>query len=167
MIGSDNRFSALLNSISDLLTEAYAGPPDPRATWFVDNAPDAGIFGILAGITAQEASTPVDSRGNAGSTIAAHAEHLRWSLANANATFRGEPWNPDWSESWRTIRTSPSEWDWLRDDLRRQFENLRDAIQAQEELSGEVLNGVIALIPHAAYHLGTIRQMLERVRERQ
>jgi hypothetical protein len=80
--------------------------------------------------------------------------------------MRGEAWNPNWSESWRTIRTDPSEWDRLRRELRQEFETLRDAILKQDELPGEYMNGVIALIPHAAYHLGTIRQILERVREK-
>jgi hypothetical protein len=158
--------SILTASVAELLTEAYAGPPDPNSTWFIDNAPDSSILGILAGISAEEASRPTDGRGDPGSTIAAHVEHLRWSLANSNATLRGEPWNPNWGESWKTIRTDPSEWDRLRTALRQEFETLRDAIQRQSELPGEYLNGVLALIPHAAYHLGTIRQILERVREK-
>jgi hypothetical protein len=158
--------STLTASIADLLTEAYAGPPNPAATWFIDNEPDSGVLGILGGVSAKEASTPVDGKGEAGSTIAAHAAHLHWSLGNTNATMRGEAWNPNWSESWRTIRTDPTEWDRLRMELRQEFETLRDAILKQDELPGEYLNGVIALIPHAAYHLGTIRQMLERVREK-
>jgi hypothetical protein len=157
--------STLTASIADLLTEAYAGPPDPSTTWFIDNEPDSGVLGILAGVSATEASTPVDGKGEAGSTIAAHAQHLHWTLSNTNATMRGEAWNPNWSESWRTIRTDPSEWDRLRTELRQEFETLRNAIRKQDELPGEYLNGVVALIPHAAYHLGTIRQMLERVRE--
>jgi hypothetical protein len=60
--------------------------------------------------------------------------------------MRGEPWNPNWGESWKTIRTDPSEWDRLRTDLRQEFETLRDAIQRQSELPGEYLNGVLALI---------------------
>jgi hypothetical protein len=157
--------STLTNSISVLLSEAYVGPPDPRSTWFIDNAPDAGILGILAGVSAEEASTPVDGTGDAGTTIAAHVEHLRWSLANTNATLRGEPWNPDWSESWRRLRVDSAEWDRLQANLRSEFETLVVAIQHQADLPGDYLNGVLALIPHAAYHLGVIRQMVERVRE--
>jgi hypothetical protein len=37
-------------------------------------------------------------------------------------------------------------------------------LKKQEELPGPYLNGVIALIPHAAYHLGTIRQMIARLK---
>jgi hypothetical protein len=157
--------SELTASIAVLLTEAYAGPPNPRETWFIDNDPDAGILGVLNHVSAEEASTPVDGKGDAGSTIAANVEHLRWSLANTNATIRGEPWNPNWGESWKTMRANPEEWDRLRGNLRQEFESLRDGILRQTELPGEYLNGVIALIPHAAYHLGVIRQMVERIRQ--
>lgn len=158
--------SQLVASIATLLTETYAGPPNPNETWFIDNEPDAGVLGIIRGVTAEEASTSVHAEGDAGSTIAAHVAHLRWSLANTNATLRGEPWNPNWEESWKTMDANPEAWDRLRDSLRQEFETLVAGIQQQTELPGEYLNGVIALIPHAAYHLGTIRQMIERVRSR-
>jgi hypothetical protein len=155
----------LVNSIAELLTEAYAGPPDPSSTWFIDNEPNSGILGILAGVSAVEASQPVDGMGNPGSTIAANAEHLRWSLALSNAALRGEPYQGNWKESWRLLNADPAEWDRLRVELRKEFESLREAIQNQTDLPDDYLNDVLALIPHAAYHLGTIRQMIERVRE--
>ncbi len=154
----------LVQSIADLLTEAYAGPPDPSSTWFIDNEPDSGILGILAGVSAAEASLSVDGSGGAGTTIAANAEHLRWSLANANAALRGEDYNGNWSESWNTFNADAAAWERLRQELRTEFETLRDAIQKQDDLSGDYLTGVLALLPHAAYHLGTVRQMVERVR---
>jgi hypothetical protein len=156
----------LIRSIVDLLIEAYAGPPNPAETWFIDNEPDSGILGILAGVSAAEASTPVDGKGDAGSTIAANAEHLRWSLANANAQIRNETYNPNWSDSWLLINADEVGWDRLRQELRSEFETLRDALQRLEDLPSEYFTGVLALIAHAAYHLGTIRQMLERVRAR-
>lgn len=155
----------LINSINELLTEAYAGPPDPTVTWFVDNEPDAGILSLLAEVTAQEASTSVDGSGAAGTSIAANAEHLRWSLSNATGALRGEPYRSNWAESWHLREVDESEWDHLRQSLRAEFEALREALSEQQELPGVFLNGVLALIPHAAYHLGTMRQMLERVRE--
>ncbi|HEX7976104.1 MAG TPA: DinB family protein [Anaerolineales bacterium] len=157
--------AALIDSIAVLLTEAYAGPPNPSSTWFIDNEPDSGILGILAGVSAAEASRPMDRIGNPGSTIAAHAEHLRWSLAQGNAALRGEPFQENWKESWRLIQADPAEWDRLRAELRADFEALREAIRGQSDLSGDDLTGVLALLPHAAYHLGNIRQMIERVRE--
>ena len=48
--------SVLIELIVTLITEAYAGPPNAKSTWFVDNEPDAGIFGAIKGITASQAS---------------------------------------------------------------------------------------------------------------
>lgn len=159
-------FTALVNSINILLTEAYAGPPDPSSTWFIDNEPDSGILGVLAGVSAAEASQPVDGVGKPGSTIAANAEHLRRSLAQTNAQLRGEPFDENWAESWRLLDADHAGWDRLRADLRKEFETLLDEIKKQTELPIENLTGALALLPHAAFHLGLIRQMIERVREK-
>lgn len=154
----------LINSIVDLLTEAYAGPPNPSVTWFVDNEPDAGILNLLSEVSAEEASTSVDGSGRPGTTIAANAEHLRWSMANANSALRGGDYQSNWKESWNMLTVDEAAWDRLRQALRAEFESLCESIKMQEELPGPFLNGVLALIPHAAFHLGVIRQMLERVR---
>ena len=157
---------ALLNAVVYLLTEAYAGPPNPAETWFIDNEPDSGILGLLAHVSAAEASRSVDGSGKPGTTIAANAEHLRWSLANANAAFQGLSYQGSWKESWALTGANDAEWDRLRKALRDEYEALLQNVQQQDDLPGEYLNGVLALVPHAAYHLGTIRQMIERVRER-
>jgi hypothetical protein len=155
--------NVVIQSIVDLLTEAYAGPSDPSATWFIDNEPDSGVFGILAGISAAEASTSVDGSGESGTTIASHTEHLRWSLGMMNSAIRGESLG-DWKESWQVLSTDETGWDLLRSALRTEFETLREALHSQTHLPEEYLTGTIALLPHAAYHLGTIRQMVERVK---
>ncbi len=155
--------TTVIRSIVELLTEAYAGPPNPSSPWFIENEPDSGILGILKGVSAAEASTSVDGSGARGTTIAANAEHLRWSLANANAALRGEELGT-WSESWNLIGADPAAWERLQAALRQEYETLRQAIQNQAELEGDYLTGVLALLPHAAYHRGTIRQQIERVR---
>jgi hypothetical protein len=115
--------SMLTESIIILLTEAYPGPPDPTATWFIDNDPDSGILGILRDVTAVEASTSVDGTGNPGTTIASHAEHLHWSLANMNRAMSGGDFGK-WSESWDLKEANAAEWDRLRRELRKEFEQL-------------------------------------------
>lgn len=153
----------LMNSVVELLIEAYAGPPNPSATWFIDNEPDSGILGILATVSPVEASRSVDGSGASGTTIAANAEHLRWSLEMMNRAIRGESFG-EWKESWRLLTSDEAGWDRLRGELRSEFETLSQALKSQVELQEEYLSGVLALLPHAAYHLGTIRQMIERVR---
>ena len=131
--------------------------------WFIDNEPNSGVLGILAGVSAIEASTSVDGSGETGSTIAANTEHLRWSLATMNAAIRGEA-QGDWKESWRMLYADKAEWERLRSMLRAEFEWPWQALMSQTDLPEEYLSGALALLPHAAYHLGTIRQMIERVR---
>jgi hypothetical protein len=153
----------VIQSIITLFSEAYLGPADVSSTWFIDNEPDSGIVGMIAQVTAKEASWSTN-RSQPGTTIAAHIEHLRWSLANANAALHGKPYLGSWSESWNTLDADEAMWDRLRHDLKKEFELLLENLQEQDELTGAYLTGVMALIPHAAYHLGTIRQQIERAR---
>jgi len=158
--------STLTQSIVELLTEAYIGPPDENSpTWFNDNDPDAGIFGQIRNVTAAEASASADNTGNPGTTVASHIEHLRWSLANASGAMRGEPYQSNWKASWTVTSINGQQWDDLRQQLRHEFDTICGLIQQQGQLEGPFLNGLLALVPHAAYHLATIRQILERVRE--
>ena len=153
----------VLESITTLFSEAYAGPADPSSTWFIDNEPDSGILGLIDRVSANEASWSANHN-QPGTTIASHVGHLRWSLANANGALQGKPYQGRWSESWNTLVANSDLWDRLRSDLRQEFELLHENIQKQNDLTGNYLTGVMALIPHAAYHLGTIRQLIERVR---
>jgi hypothetical protein len=156
--------SDVLQSIIILFSEAYSGPPDPSSTWFIDNEPDSGILGIIADVSALEASISTH-KNEPGTTIAAHVEHLRWSLANANRALQGEAYQGKWKESWNTLQADETRWEQLKSELRREFETLVENLKKQPDMDAEYLTGVMALIPHAAYHLGTIRQQIERVRE--
>jgi hypothetical protein len=139
----------------ELFSEAYDGPSHSY-TWFIDNAPKSGILGTLENLTAAQASQTTTS----GSTIAAHAEHLRWSLALTNAFVRGEQPDIKWSESWLVKQVNDSQWQNLHTDLRKEFSTLQEAMQKQQDFSDEqMLIGILTLVPHAAYHLGSIRQM--------
>jgi len=153
----------VIQSIITLFSEAYAGPPDPKSTWFIDNEPDSGILGLIRGMSAAEASWSTKD-GKPGTSVAAHVEHLRWSLANANRALEGQPYNGSWKESWNTLAADEAAWDRLRNELKREYQTLVEHLQKQTDLPGDYLTGVMALLPHAAYHLGTIRQQIERFR---
>jgi hypothetical protein len=140
----------------ELVSEAYDGP-NKAYTWFIDNAPKSGVLGTLEDISSEEASrTFVEN----GSSIAAHTEHLRWSLALSNAYMRGEQPKSPWSESWLVKTVNADEWNTLRANLRGEYETLRGGIEKQQDFSDEqILTGAFAFVGHAAYHLGAIRQM--------
>jgi hypothetical protein len=140
----------------ELFSEAYDGP-SKNYTWFIDNAPKSGMLGTLEDISSEEASrTFVEN----GSTIAAHTEHVRWSLALSNAYMRGEQPKSPWSESWLVKTVNADEWNTLRSSLRSEYETLRAGIEKQQGFSDEqILTGAFGFVAHAAYHLGSIRQM--------
>jgi hypothetical protein len=154
----------VIKSITSLFSEAYAGPSDPSSTWFIDNEPESGILGVIAGVSAREASWSSD-KNHPGTSIAANVEHLRWSLANANHALQGNEYQGNWKESWNTVEIDEAGWEYLKSELKNEFDTLLEAITQQPDLPGAYLTGVMALIPHAAYHLGSIRQLIERARQ--
>lgn len=144
----------------ELVTEAYEGP-QPHGSWFTGANAEAGFFGTLAGLTADAASRP--SRPG-GPSIAAHVEHLRWSLANVNATIRGAAWQPDWSASWSVGSVDEHAWRTLRAEVAREFAELRSTLESDPDMSDPLmLRGVLAIAPHAAYHLGAIRVVAKQI----
>ena len=150
-------------AIVEFLEEVYDGPKH-RYTWFIGNEPDSGLLGTIRGITAVEASTPVVEE---GTTVAAHIGHLRWTLLKANSFIRGENPSWDWSESWAVRRVDPEEWASLIGSLESEFRVLVQSIRwGIAWQSDEQYKEVLALIPHAAYHLGAIRQMVLMIRDR-
>jgi hypothetical protein len=144
------------NVLLELFTEAYDGP-NHSYTWFIDNAPKSGLLGTLEDISSDEASRTFIKN---GATIAAHTEHMRWSLAQTNAMMRDEQPSQNWSESWLTNVVTPDEWDRLRSNLRKEYETLRQGIEKQPNFSDQqILTGAFSFVAHAVYHLGSIRQM--------
>jgi len=143
--------------IIEFLDEVYDGPSH-TITWFINNDPESGLLGTVKKLTAEEASTPIIEN---GATIAAHVEHLRWSLNKTKSFLRGENPVRNWSESWRVRRIDPENWMLLIEQLRIEYDQLVQWFSSGVSLaSDEQLKEVLALIPHAAYHLGAIRQMV-------
>jgi len=151
------KMSEINSIISEFLEEAYDGPKN-LSTWFINNEPNSGLLGTISTINSDEASTPILKN---GTTVAAHVEHLRWSLNMINSQIKGE--NPQWlwSESWSIRNVNPDEWTKLVENLRNEYSQLIQTLSAGRVwISGESLKEILALIPHAAYHLGAIRQIV-------
>lgn len=153
----------VITSLITLLSEAYEGPLDGFPNRFISNEPGSGLFGTLNGLSAEEASLSFGGGDVKGSTIASHTEHLRWSLALSNALIRGDKPDGDWEKSWSVTTVSTAEWSDLREALRSEFEALRRSMQCTISLPEEYMIGGIAIVAHAAYHLGAIRSLVRLV----
>lgn len=146
---------AVLRAVLPILSEAFAGPADPRSTHFVNNAPDCGLFGTLAALTAEQASVAVDE---GGATAAAQAEHVRFSLDVSVRWMRGEREKADWARSWDVREVDDVAWAELREQLRRTYDAFVVMVH-QQPMDAELLEGLVATVAHAAYHLGALRQI--------
>ncbi len=133
--------------IQALLTEAFEGSSQ---VWFSDR--DTGLFSSVQDLTAEQVSK---------TGIAAHVEHLRWSLSKVNAMMRGERPAMDWAQSWRLKTVSEPEWQSLLGQLRLEYQTLQTNMPANPDLNDRMfVTSGVALVAHAAYHLGAIRQMM-------
>lgn len=144
-----------------LITEAYDGPTDPKATWFADNEPDCGVLGTLEKLNADAASQPLGPT-DAGSA-AAHAGHLLFALNLANRALRGEDAfaTAVWSDSWKHVQVDEGQWRALLAELRAEYESLLAAIDAGMPWKDEMsMTGIFGQLAHGAWHLGAIRQGL-------
>jgi hypothetical protein len=148
---------AIISSLLELLEELYVGSAG-KHTWVIDSKPGHGFTKSIEQIDAAQASTPTVE---GGSTIAAHTEHLRWSIRVALEFFDGKMPNPDWAESWRVREVNDEEWQKLQQDLLSAYEDLKHAIAEHKDWSNQQFTqGTLALVPHAAYHLGSIKQLI-------
>jgi len=154
----NNADTVFHRALSTLLTELFDGPPGNEA--FVLNPGDPGLLEQLEAIDATTASErPMPGK----TTIAAHVDHVRYSLTLLNRWAAGEenPWaSADWNASWQRTSVTEQEWRTLRDDLRREAETWQSAVAVRTDWDDIAAAGCLASAVHTAYHLGAIRQLL-------
>lgn len=151
--------SLLETSVKKMFREAFEGSPNPKETWFTNNESNSGIFGSLEGLSAEEASVFVY-----GTTLAAHANHVRYHMSGTNELFKSGSYpKMDWVKSWSITSVSEQRWKKVREELQSEYRTLMKALNIVEW--NELLaNEVLASLAHSAYHLGAIRQILKVVR---
>jgi hypothetical protein len=145
-----------------LFSELVDGATAPGGA-FMLNSGDAGLLRSLDNLSAAAASRSVDG----GATIAAHAQHLRYglSLMNRWAAEGGNPFaDAKWEAAWTTSIVSEAEWDEIRDGLRDEARRWMQALSIERDVSEVELTGMVASVPHLAYHLGAIRQIDKHAR---
>ncbi|RVT96498.1 hypothetical protein EOD41_20235 [Mucilaginibacter limnophilus] len=152
-----------IDSFLEIFDELYIGSYGKSFTWVIDRDPGQGFIDVIKAISAEDASRPLNQ---SGSTIAAHTEHLRWSLNYALTFFEGKQERRDWNESWKVKAVTTEEWKNLQSTLLNEYIAVRTAVLEATNLDNpQFLTGVMALLPHAAYHLGAIKQMVLMLKE--
>jgi hypothetical protein len=111
------------------------------------------MFGTLEKVTAAQASRRIG-----GSSIAAHANHVRFSLRATADWIRGDHSRKDWLESWKLSEVDDAGWSRLKEELRRAYEDAARAVESDGGLGAEQRGGAVSAVAHSAYHLGAIRQ---------
>ncbi|QHS60029.1 hypothetical protein [Chitinophaga agri] len=149
----------VLKPLLELLQEVYIGTTEH--SWVIDAKPGHGFSAAIATINAQQASTPLVE---GGTTVASHTEHLRWSIYFALKFYQGEKPVGNWEESWEVHAVDEEQWARLQRDLREAYEQLILAIKGVKDWSNpQLVQGTLAMLPHAAYHLGAVKQMLKSI----
>ncbi|RIH75502.1 hypothetical protein Mterra_03975 [Calidithermus terrae] len=119
-----------------------------------------GLLFALENVSAEQASrAPAEGR----ATVAAHAEHVRFTLEVANAWLRGERPEINWADSWKVQQVSEAEWEALKAGLRQQYETLLEMAHSRPTWREPGVALMIDNIAHTAYHAGAIRQMVKLV----
>lgn len=148
-------------AVVTLLTELLDGT-QARGGYML-NGGDPGLMRSLDRLSGVEASaTPTGD-----ASIAAHVDHLRFSMSLYNRWANGEanPWEgADWTASWRKPTVTDDEWRELRHQLREEVTSYIEGLRNARELSEVELNGMLGGVGHFAYHVGAIRQMNKAVK---
>lgn len=144
------------SSAATLLKECFEGiPAGQDFTWFVQGS--EGIFDALDSLDSEAAST----RHGRVASVAAHANHILYSLKSANAWFGGEEPEGSWEDSWQVQTCERDSWNRIRTDIRSEYEKLLLAMQSNQDWGAEdMIIGVLSTLPHMAFHLGAIRQLI-------
>lgn len=95
-------------------------------------------------------------------SIAAHAYHVLYALRGAN-TLQGMP-EPEggWDSTWSRQAVDDGEWNELRASIRSEYSSFMRWFRNCDEWQDEAaVSGALAVLPHMAFHLGAIRQLLK------
>ena len=140
-----------------LFSELIDGSPDSGRRTYVLNQGDSGLLASLERLSAADASAT-----QAGPSIAAHVDHLRYGLSLLNRWANGtlpSKHELDWTVSWRKNTVSDAEWQPLRADLRREAHAWAATLGAPRQVSDVEAGWLAGSVAHLAYHMGAIRQI--------
>ena len=148
----------MLTAVKTLLKETFEGP-EGNGSWYTESKPGSGLFGTLEGISAEDASIPVN-----GTTIAAQTDHTRYYIWVARSYMSGEVPDKDWEASWKITSVDTDTWTQFTSELQQEYTALLTTIDSLTSFEEQTFSGMLGAIAHSAYHLGSIRQMVKAIK---
>jgi hypothetical protein len=143
-----------VESVAYLLRETFEGSPEGQPSAYLDRG--TGFFSTLADLSAEEVSKDVN-----GTTIAAHTEHAKFYLDRLCEYINGRTEPVNWEDSWLIETVNETEWDALRDSVKKAYENTLKCLAEERDWTSMQTGMAMGLIAHTAYHLGAIRQIVK------
>jgi hypothetical protein len=142
------------STIGTLFRELVDGRTTSEA--YMLNEGDVGLLRSLDKLSSAEASSTPTGR----VSVAAHVDHVRYSLQRLNAWASGKDLGPpDWGASWRRSRVTDTEWTELRAKLASEVTAWKDVLDRATITDEESLRSLASSVAHLAYHFGAIRQL--------
>ncbi len=130
--------------------------------WILDTG--TSLFETLSDISAAEASIPVSKQ---SSNLAAQVNHTSYYI---EALLEGIATNfqakADWDGSWQVGAVDDAQWQALIDKLHANYDWFTQLATENDLWNEDYVGGAMAMIAHAAYHLGEIRQGIGVIRNR-
>ena len=143
-----------VEQVLGVLSEAFEGPRDSWS-YFTDTGTDGGMFGTLEKLDAEGASRILGR-----TSIAAHVNHVIFSLHASARWIEGDRTRHKWDESWSVSAVDAESWERTRERLRAAYKDIRGAVEIYAMQNEEAMAGAVGALAHAAYHLGAIRQKI-------
>ena len=141
-----------------ILRETFEGSPEGQGSAYLDRG--VGVFATLERLSAADVSTEI-----AGTTAAAHTEHAKFYLDRMCEFINGRNEKVNWEQSWLIETVNDTEWNFLREGMRKSYENVLRCFAEIETWNDTNIGEAVAIIAHTAYHLGAIRQIMKSVQK--
>lgn len=145
-----------LKDVLVVLRETFEGSPDGQGSAYLDRG--IGFINTIDNLSAEQVSKII-----VDTTIAAQTEHAKFYLDRLCEFMTGRTESVNWEQSWLIETVNETEWNALRDAVKKSYENVLRTIAGIETWDGSNVGDPIAIIAHTAYHLGAIRQIAKGV----
>lgn len=146
-----------LKDVLVILRETFEGSPEGQPSAYLDRG--IGFIKTLDRLSAAQVSKNIGE-----TTIAAQTEHAKFYLDRLSEFMTGRTENVNWEQSWLIETVNETEWNALREAVKKSYENVLRTIAGIETWDGSNVGEPIAIIAHTAYHLGAIRQLAKSVK---